>query len=197
MILGCPPYTLTILFVKKFKHFPYVQVQEMRSIDNIFIIGDVRKFSFTPDDRESDLTMIKNTVLNDMKLEKYLNAWKEVSRYPGKIYPTAEEWKTAADIYDFEIAENVVDEVVSSKGRKRGCDPSLAKDHSVLSYRVTCERTGKHSFESGQVAAAIGGELQDKYHWIVDLTMYHLEVVCKVTQGSSHQLLNFRIQNEI
>lgn len=154
----------------------------MRSIDNIFIVGDVRKFPFTSTDQESDLLLVKKAVIEDMNLEKYLNAWKVVTRFPGNVYPTADEWKRAVESYQVGDREQ---DGACSKRRKRGCDPSLAEDHSILSYRVTCERTGKHSFKSSQVASAVGGELQDKYNWIVDLTMYHLEVVCKVTQGPS------------
>lgn len=155
----------------------------MRSIDNVFIVADVRKFPFSEDDKEGDLALIKSTVSNEMNLNKWLDAWKKATFFAGKIYPTTEEWQSAVE--NFQVAkESLEQDSVSSKGRKRGCDPSLAKDHSVLSFRITCERTGNHAFESSQVANAVGGELQDKYHWIVDLTKFYLEIICKVAQGS-------------
>ncbi|XP_043282486.1 THUMP domain-containing protein 3-like isoform X2 [Venturia canescens] len=169
------------------------KVQEMRSIDNIFIVADIREFIFTKNDKEADLAIIKSTVSNYMHLNKYLDAWKKTCRFTGKIYPTIEEWKEAVN--HCQVAKEIIGQnSVLSKGRKRGCDPSLAKDKTVLSFRVTCERAGTHTFESSEVANAVGGELQDKYHWIVDLTMYHLEVVCKVMQDE--MTLSLRVTHE-
>lgn len=81
--------------------------------------------------------------------------------------------------------------------KKRGQDPSESKENDVLRYRVTCERNGKHSFESNDVAKVIGGELQEKYHWIVDLYTYHLEIVCKLMQGKKHTCVKFFKNNNI
>lgn len=75
--------------------------------------------------------------------------------------------------------------------KKRGQDPSESKENDVLRYRVTCERNGEHSFESNDVAKVVGGELQEKYHWIVDLYTYHLEIVCKLMQGKKHTYVKF------
>ncbi|CAL1685252.1 unnamed protein product [Lasius platythorax] len=69
---------------------------------------------------------------------------------------------------------------LENKGKKRGQDPSESKESDILRYRVTCERNGKHAFESKDIARITGEVVQDKYHWVVDLTKYHLEVVCKL-----------------
>lgn len=150
----------------------------MRSIDNVFIVADVRQFEFSGASKDNDLQLFKDAVHKDMKLEKALNAWKFVTNFQGKIYPTNEEYNLA------EKGRKPSNEIVTSatgKGRKRGQVPSESKEDEILRYRVTCERTGKHTFESSDVARGIGGELQDKYLWIVDLTTYYLEVVCKLT----------------
>ncbi|XP_076224640.1 tRNA (guanine(6)-N(2))-methyltransferase THUMP3 isoform X2 [Nomia melanderi] len=152
----------------------------MRSIDNIFIIADVRKFEFTGSGKEADLQLFKDSVHNSMKLEKSLDAWKSITSFQGKIYPTIEEYNIAEK--DRKLS-NTVTSVATHKGRKRGQDPSEAKENEILRYRVTCERSGNHSFESADVARAIGGELQDKYCWLVDLSTYYLEVVCKLTDN--------------
>ncbi|XP_012258323.2 tRNA (guanine(6)-N2)-methyltransferase THUMP3-like [Athalia rosae] len=163
----------------------FAKVQEMRSIDNIFLISDVRQFQFSKDNEESDMSLIKDAVNMDMKLEKGLEAWKTVTSFNGKLYPKLEEFEEAEQLHKAE--KTIVDDKHSAlttpdvrKGRKRGRDPSISNENEILKYRVTCERTGSHAFESGQVARVIGGELQDKYHWLVDLTMYHLEFVCNV-----------------
>lgn len=151
------------------------QIQEMRSIDNIFIVADVRKFEFSGISKEADLQLFKDAVRNDMKLEKALNAWKNITGFQGKIYPTTDEYNRAEK--DRKLCNTIVTPI---KGKKRGQDPSDTEKDEILRYRVTCERTGKHIFESAEVARAIGGELQDKYLWLVDLSTYYLEVVCKV-----------------
>ncbi|XP_078048032.1 tRNA (guanine(6)-N(2))-methyltransferase THUMP3 [Augochlora pura] len=156
----------------------FAQVQELRSIDNIFIVADVRKFKFNESDKETDLQLLKNSVHNDMKLEKGLNAWKCVTGFQGKIYPTLEDYNMAEKARKL---SNTLDTVATNRGRKRGQDPSETKTDEILRYRVTCERTGKHTFESGDAARTIGGELQDKYCWLVDLSTFYLEILCKLT----------------
>ncbi|XP_076235804.1 tRNA (guanine(6)-N(2))-methyltransferase THUMP3 [Calliopsis andreniformis] len=155
----------------------FEQIQEMRSIDNILLIADVRKFSFSGTDKEADLQLFKDAVHNDMKLEKCLNAWKRITGFSGKIYPTTEEYDIAEKNRKLSNTDTVT---TNTKGRKRGQDPHDAKEDEILKYRVTCERTGKHVFESADVARIIGGELQDKYLWLVDLSAYYLEIVCKL-----------------
>lgn len=157
----------------------FSKVQEMRSIDNIFIIGNVLKLSFCGTDKEADLQLCKDAVHNNMKLEKALNMWKHVTQFSGKIYPSINEYEEAAKNHD--VFVNISESIVPKK-RKRGENPAGAKENDLLKFRVTCERTGKHSFESCDVARTIGGELQDKFHWLVDLSMYHLEILCKIVQ---------------
>ncbi|XP_017759751.1 PREDICTED: THUMP domain-containing protein 3-like [Eufriesea mexicana] len=158
----------------------FAQIQELRSVDNVFIVADIRRFEFLGDNKEADLQLFKDAVYNDMKLEKTLNAWKHVTGFQGKIYPTPDEYNLAEK--DRKLC-NTIFSNTASKGKKRGQDPSDAKEDEVLKYRVTCERTGKHIFESADVARAIGGELQDKYLWLVDLSAYYLEIFCKLIEN--------------
>ena len=158
----------------------FTQVQEMRSIDNIFIVGDVRKFEFNGTNKETDLQLFKDAVNNNMKLEKALNAWKSITEFHGKIYPTIEEYNSVEK--DCKLSNTTVSPA-TQRVKKRGQNPSNTKKDEILRYRVTCERSGKHAFESYDVARIIGGELQDKYHWLVDLSAYYLEIVCKVTDN--------------
>ncbi|XP_043802979.1 THUMP domain-containing protein 3-like isoform X1 [Apis laboriosa] len=155
----------------------FVQIQEMRSIDNMFIVADVSKFEFSGNSKEMDLQLFKNAVHNNMKLEKTLDIWKHITGFQGKIYPTIDEYNLAEK--DRKLCNTTV-APTTPKGKKRGQNPSNAKEDEILRYRVTCERTGKHIFESSDVARTIGGELQDKYLWLVDLSTYYLEIVCKL-----------------
>lgn len=177
----------------------FAKVQQMRSIDNVFIVVDIGRLSFT-NDKETDLKSVHNYVVSnlDKKWEKVLNAWKCATRFMGKLYPTIEEYITvkeqafktkteALEIHDEEKGEHesleqdiLEKKEIENKGKKRGQNPSESKENDILKYRVTCERTGKHAFESKDIARITGEIVQDKYHWIVDLTKYHLEVVCKL-----------------
>nr|XP_012221452.1 PREDICTED: THUMP domain-containing protein 3-like [Linepithema humile] len=184
----------------------FAKVQEMRSIDNIFIIGDMITFDTFENNKEADLQKIKDHVHKSVHLEKAMNAWKSATNFLGKIYPTIEEHAAekekalATKVEELKMSKEKdpldwdCSELETPKGKKRGQDPSESKEDDVLRYRVTCERSGKHAFESKDVAMVIGGELQDKYHWMVDLSMYHLEVVCKLTDGEL--LMHLRVTHE-
>lgn len=182
----------------------------MRSIDNIFIVIDNRSLSLTHD-KESDLLHIKKLDIfsNSDKWKKTLETWKCMTSFKGKLYPTIEEY-TVAKEQDLVVKAEMlalrnkeqkekdpldwnVSEMKEEKGKKRGQDPATSDENDVLKYRVTCERSGKHAVESKDVARVIGEVLQDTFHWIVDLSMYHLEILCKLIDGTKNhnRLKNF------
>ncbi|ESO12385.1 hypothetical protein HELRODRAFT_62761 [Helobdella robusta] len=51
------------------------------------------------------------------------------------------------------------------------------KNIDIPKYRVSCKRSGTHSFESPQVASSFGGEINDHCGWIVDLNNFDIEVM--------------------
>lgn len=182
----------------------------MRSIDHIFIVADNGTLSFT-NDKESDLLSVSNYNLDvlsnsDNKWKKTLEAWKCATNFKGKLYPTLEEYTAVKEkglldiivkaamtaVHNKEKEEKDpldwdVSEMKEEKGKKRGQDPSKSEESDILKYRVTCERTGKHAIESKDVARVIGEVLQDKFHWLVDLSTYHLEIVCKLMNGTKNE----------
>lgn len=177
----------------------------MRSIDHVFIVADNGNLSLT-NNKESDLLYISKLDMfsnSDNRWKKTLEAWKCMTSFKGKLYPTIEEYvvakeqdlvakakmlevrnkeKEEKDPLDWDISE-----MKEERGKKRGQEPSKSDENDVLKYRVTCERSGKHAVESKDVARVIGEVLQDKFHWIVDLSMYHLEIVCKLINGKKNQ----------
>lgn len=173
----------------------------MRSIDHIFIVAENGSLSLI-DDKEPDLLHIRNYMLDvlsnsDDKWKKALEAWKRATSFKGKLYPTTEEYAEAKNQHLVAKTEMLemrnkekeekdpldVSEMKEEKDKKRGQDPSKSEESDILKYRVTCERRGKHAIESQDVARIIGEVLQDKFHWLVDLSMYHLEIVCKLIDG--------------
>jgi len=178
-------------------------------------VADYGSLSFT-NDKESDLLYIRNLDMflnSDNKWKKPLEAWKHMTNFKGKLYPTIEEYAIAkeqdiaakAKMLEIRNKEKEdkdpldwdVSEMKEERGKKRGQDPSKSDENDVLKYRVTCERNGKHAVESTDVARVIGEVLQDKFYWIVDLSMYHLEIVCKLVDGTKKlELIDRRILTE-
>lgn len=158
----------------------FVQVKEMRSIDNLFIVADVQTVSFPGTDKEADLELFKDVVHKHMSLNKSLDIWKRATCFMGQLYPTLEEYNSSKE--QAPAIKEKEKESKDNKARKRGVDPSESMEGDILRYRVTGDRTGTHTFESTDVACVIGGELQTKYHWMVDLSKYHLEIICKLTE---------------
>ncbi|RLU23553.1 hypothetical protein DMN91_003758 [Ooceraea biroi] len=192
----------------------FAKVQEMRSIDNIYIVADTARYSFgqSKESKKADLELFVDSVNKSTNLSKGLDAWKRATNFKGKLYPTIEEYNVAkeqalaakTEVSEIDNEKKEEEEPKSEskekdapdarKKKKRGQDPSESKEDDILKYRVTCERTGEHSFESNDVAKVVGGELQEKYHWIVDLCTYHLEIVCKLMQN--FMLTHLRVTHE-
>ncbi|XP_063217396.1 tRNA (guanine(6)-N2)-methyltransferase THUMP3-like [Bacillus rossius redtenbacheri] len=204
-------------------------VQELRSVDNIFVLayGDVQlKYqNRVPEDYE----LIKNHA-SITSWDKALSVWRNVYEFSGILFPTKEEYCNGLEqeqhlkeltkiIISNELHDKSLfkefnyDELVEIKNsflRKREeeivresfkdkCNSSTEiafkktmeqairnqldkremKD-KVLKYRVTCYRSGRHSFGSQDAAYHFGGVLQDKFNWIVDLSVHDLEVVLTV-----------------
>ncbi|XP_063980656.1 tRNA (guanine(6)-N2)-methyltransferase THUMP3-like [Diachasmimorpha longicaudata] len=160
----------------------FSKVRKLRSVDNIYVVASIQYLTYNTENADTNLTLFKESVKTCSQLKKCLNAWKEITRFPGKLYPTLEDYQNVVEIYKAKKEQNKNDDKVPGS-KKRGCDPKLGEENDVLSFRVSCERTGTHNFESSQVACAVGGQMQDLYHWIVDLTSYQLEVLYKITHG--------------
>nr|CAD7263982.1 unnamed protein product [Timema shepardi] len=67
--------------------------------------------------------------------------------------------------------KNALEKIMYNKLDKRN------KEEKVLKYRVTCLRKGDHCFGSQDAAHHFGGELQDQYNWVVDLSHYDLNIL--------------------
>ncbi|XP_015127149.1 THUMP domain-containing protein 3 [Diachasma alloeum] len=171
----------------------FSKVRKLRSVDNIYVIASIQYFPYDSENPDLNLNLFRESVRTCAQLKKCLNAWKEITRFPGKLYPSLEDYQSAVEIYKAEKEQNKNDEKVPGS-KKRGCDPAFGGEDNVLSFRVSCERTGTHNFDSSQVACVIGGEMQDLYHWIVDLTTYQLEVLCKITHGQ--MIMGLRVTPE-
>ncbi|MCP4341096.1 MAG: hypothetical protein GY799_19960 [Desulfobulbaceae bacterium] len=54
-------------------------------------------------------------------------------------------------------------------------------ESGVPKFRVTCNRSGdKHSFGSPDVAANVGGEVQECFGWAVSMKEFDVEVVVHI-----------------
>ncbi|XP_034239320.1 uncharacterized protein LOC117644159 [Thrips palmi] len=68
---------------------------------------------------------------------------------------------------------------------EREIDADVPSSERVLRFRATCFRVGKHSFGSMEVAREFGGELQDKFNWVVDLVNFNAEIVLFLFKDSA------------
>ncbi|XP_008551672.1 tRNA (guanine(6)-N2)-methyltransferase THUMP3 [Microplitis demolitor] len=176
----------------------FYKVEQLKSIDNIYILADVKYYSYNKDDKEYNFKLLKDSLLtNKSQLDKSINAWKKFTKFPGKIFPSIEEYEKVVDTHKAakeEQKKNSADEKSVPGKKKRGKDPASANENDILSYRVSCERSGIHAFESQEVAVNLGGEFNDLYNWIVDLTDYQLEILYKITHGET--ILHLRVTTE-
>lgn len=160
----------------------------MRSIDNINLISDVITDlgfqSSSEENKDVDLELIKQHVTNcDWK--KYLEIWKRCVNFSGILFPTQEEYQESLNI-KLKKKEPLVN---GSSEQENVKDNNLVESDSVLKYRVTCYRSGKHSFMSMEAARDYGGKLQDLFLWLVDLTDYDLEVILNIIQNQAYVAL--------
>lgn len=105
-----------------------------------------------------------------------LNIWKKCCNFNGILYPTSEEHDMSlkTKIMQLEVIKNqgLIDRMVITK--------ILNNMSSVLRFRVTCNRVGKHSFGSMDAARDFGGKLHDMFHWVIDLTTFNIDIVLNI-----------------
>lgn len=81
------------------------------------------------------------------------------------------------------------DEVHSLPDYEREVEREVEADvppaERVLRFRATCFRVGKHCFGSMEVAREFGGELQEKFNWVVDLVNFNVEVILSIHKDSA------------
>ena len=112
-----------------------------------------------------------------------VDVWREFFKKEINV-PTSptEGWQAR-----FDRLKSGVSELISPKPKPEAevNEPKTKKrrvelDPDMPSFRVTCHRTGKHSFQSPQAACLFGGAVQDYFQWNVNLKEYDLEVVLDI-----------------
>ena len=68
------------------------------------------------------------------------------------------------------------------------------RDPDLPAFRVTCYRSGKHIFQSPQVAFHFGGTVQDYFGWNVNLKNFDIEVV--ITVEAQHVYVSIALTKE-
>ncbi len=91
-------------------------------------------------------------------------------KFEGDLYPT----EKTADVGEKSDAEKEDD----AKKQK------LEGDGTIPKFRCTCYRSGSgHSFSSMDAARSIGGAIQDKFQWKVQMKGFDIEVVVNIDKG--------------
>lgn len=166
------------------------QIKKLRSIDNLFLVAAaIQNLQFEKESKEDDLQKVKELVCN-LDLKKSLSVWKSYMGFNGITFPTTEEFLVAEEKRK-EIKAKATDESSANTEILHDCagdNKNLPEENipDVLKFRATCNRAGKHEFTSMDAARDFGGQLQDNYHWLVDLTNYNLEVVLNINDNEGY-----------
>ncbi|XP_075216235.1 tRNA (guanine(6)-N(2))-methyltransferase THUMP3-like [Lycorma delicatula] len=164
------------------------KIKTLRSVDNLFLVAAaVKSLDFDKESKEEDMEKIKQLV-NDLDLKRALQVWKSYIKFDGIIFPTMEEYLKADEIRKKEklIASSGGNVEVKDVEENNVQETAESEIVNVLRFRATCNRTGNHPFTSNDVARDFGGQLQDNYHWIVDLSSYNLEVLLNINENEAY-----------
>jgi len=193
-------------------HNNYEKLDLLRGVDHINVLAGYVELDFTKD-KSKDLDMIKSCI-GAFDWEKALQIWSESIQFDGIIFPSVYEHNQAAlkenslnrggEKFKEHVLINDVDETnaeftkeVRFKGTtlEQALDSVVGVDSDeesidnvdirVPKFRVTCHRVGTdHSFGSMDAAWVFGGELHDKFHWLIDLEGHDLEVILYIQEQS-------------
>lgn len=140
-----------------------------------------------------DLQIIGD-LIHEVDWERYLDVWKKLVNFHGDLYPSEEEHKA------YVSRNKNTSKGVSNRDEKDefstfdSCITGMNGDdneesNDILRFRVTCYRSGKHSFGSQDAACSFGGKLQDRFHWFVNLDNYELEIILQIKDGEFGYLM--------
>ncbi len=129
-----------------------------------------------------------------------MNVWKRLTNFRGILFPSKEEYlrgdctstskKNESGFHNEDEDKNkdrraVPENEAMAIRTSTGTDTDNGAQNKILRYRVTCYRTGHHSFGSQDAARSFGGRLQDLYNWVVNLSDYELDVVLKIDASTN------------
>jgi hypothetical protein len=112
--------------------------------------------------------------------DKYLDFWKGVADFQGVLHPSREAYLEAVAAIATESTTADEPDRLESSDDAINLGKSSLYNKGVLRYRVTCHRSGKHTFGSQDAARSFGGQLQDMFNWVVNLDEFHLEVILQL-----------------
>lgn len=137
--------------------------------------------------------------MHDLDFKKSLAIWKSFVGFEGITFPSEDEYikaeekrreaksKLASSNETKNESGNL--QVINEQNKKeQGStkDNAIENGPGILKFRATCNRVGKHEFTSMDAARDFGGQLQDSYHWLVDLTCFDLEVLLNINESEYH-----------
>uniref|UniRef100_A0A1B6JTN3 THUMP domain-containing protein n=1 Tax=Homalodisca liturata TaxID=320908 RepID=A0A1B6JTN3_9HEMI len=187
----------------------YQKVHELRSIDNLYLVSTlIPNLNFTTSDKDLDLEVIKR-LAETIEWKTPLAIWKECIKFHGNLYPTKEEHdeslKNKLEQLERLNHQRLTDRIavpdvlnsISQRLTDRIAETEVLNSTSnVLRFRVTCNRTGKHSFGSMEAARDFGGKLHDVFNWVVDLTSYNIDIVLNIIDSMAYVGLGLTRQSK-
>ncbi|GLV37658.1 hypothetical protein CBL_13931 [Carabus blaptoides fortunei] len=146
----------------------FQKVLKLRSVDNIHLMVDLVNLKLNKN-KDQDLEEIV-AVLDRVDLIAAVKKWVAATGSKRLYLPTREE---------HDVARSKQDKIFAAKLALVEFDSN--DNHDLLKYRVTCDRTGQnHSFSSNEAAYRFGGEINNRYNWIVALSDWDLNVILRI-----------------
>ena len=142
--------------------------------------------------QEGDLSRFIN-IVSTLDWERGLRVWKKFISCSVAVSPKpVEGWEKRMDQTEAKKSNGTESDQKTGICDKDTSEPpptkvaKKSKDPTLPSFRATCYRTGKHSFQSPDAARVFGGAVQDYFCWNVDLTQFDIEVVLFVSSNSGY-----------
>lgn len=92
-------------------------------------------------------------------------------------------------VKDYKEKRNALKQSIITKAERQALyqnSDNRQEESKVVKFRMTCYRTGTHSFSSPEVACYLGGKLQDKFNWVVSLVHHDLEAVVNIRENDMY-----------
>ncbi|KAI2799288.1 hypothetical protein RDWZM_001967 [Blomia tropicalis] len=132
----------------------YEKLSKLHSIDNVYVLIYRNDNVNLSDADEGQIRDFFNDVIDQSEWTLGMKVWSEASKF------------THSDI-------STILNLSSDQG-----------DYQKPSFRVSCNRTGKHKITSQDACGIFGGLINDIFHWPVSLKQFDLELLLTIKNDS-------------
>ena len=135
--------------------------------------------------------------IHPLQWEKGLQVWNRIFDFKGTLYSSKKDEEETAQEVGEKMPQPEEEKEDSPSAQEPEKKPKLSPkeegEKNVISdlakFRCTCYRSGEdHNFSSMEAAKEIGGAIQDKFLWKVQMKGWDIEVVVNINKGNRADL---------